>query len=162
MRKVIDLCLDMPDFAEDLVRTACHFCLPEHKTAWAGYRQSFNGGIEKKLGMTFAELDALLENEGREAFIEKVTAAANANAPTLDDFVKEMDALGVRWGITCHNSHDNDKTAEIVRKYPDRFGGSNCQAKCNSLVKKVNRRNKAKTFSGAIVNQIKNSIKALS
>lgn len=123
MRKVIDLCLDMPDFAEDLVRTACHFCLPEHKTAWAGYRQSFNGGIEKKLGMTFAELDALLENEGREAFIEKVTAAANANAPTLDDFVKEMDALGVRWGMTCHNSHDNDKTAEIVRKYPDRLGG---------------------------------------
>ena len=73
-----------------------------------------------------------------------------------------MDALGVRWGITCHNSHDNDKTAEIVRKYPDRFGGSNCQAKCNSLVEKVNRRNKVKTFSGAIVNQIKNSVKALS
>ena len=69
MRKVIDLCLDMPDFAEDLVRTACHFCLPEHKTAWAGYRQSFNGGIEKKLGMTFAELDALLENEGREPIL---------------------------------------------------------------------------------------------
>ena len=131
MRKVIDLCLDMPDFAEDLVRTACHFCLPEHKTAWAGYRQSFNGGIEKKLGMTFAELDALLENEGREAFIEKVTAAANANAPTLDDFVKEMDS-------------------------------SNCQTKCNSLVEKVNRRNKAKTLPGAIVNQIKNSVKALS
>ena len=39
---------------------------------------------------------------------------------------------------------------------------SNCQAKCNSLVEKVNRRNKVKTFSGAIVNQIKNSIKALS
>ena len=69
MRKVIDLCLDMPDFAEDLVRTACHFCLPEHKTVWAGYRQSFNGGIEKKLGMTFAELDALLENEGREPIL---------------------------------------------------------------------------------------------
>ena len=41
-------------------------------------------------------------------------------------------------------------------------GSSNCQAKCNSLVEKVNRRNKVKTFSGAIVNQIKNSIKALS
>ena len=39
---------------------------------------------------------------------------------------------------------------------------SNCQAKCNSLVEKVNRRNKVKTFSWAIVNQIKNSIKALS
>ena len=42
------------------------------------------------------------------------------------------------------------------------YGNSNCQAKCNSLVEKVNRRNKVKTFSGAIVNQIKNSIKALS
>ena len=42
------------------------------------------------------------------------------------------------------------------------LGSSNCQSKCNSLVEKVNRRNKVKTFSGAIVNQIKNSIKALS
>ena len=47
---------------------------------------------------------------------------------------------------------------KALRKYLS----SNCQAKCNSLVEKVNRRNKAKTFSGAIVNQIKNSIKALS
>ena len=39
---------------------------------------------------------------------------------------------------------------------------SNCQAKCNSLVEKVNRRNKVKTLPGAIVNQIKNSVKALS
>ena len=42
------------------------------------------------------------------------------------------------------------------------YSTSNCQAKCNSLVEKINRRNKAKTFSGAIVNQIKNNIKALS
>ena len=39
---------------------------------------------------------------------------------------------------------------------------SNCQAKCNSLVEKVNRRNKVKTLPGAIVNQIKNSVNALS
>ena len=39
---------------------------------------------------------------------------------------------------------------------------SNCQAECNSLVEKVNRRNKVKTLPGAIVNQIKNSVKALS
>ena len=43
-----------------------------------------------------------------------------------------------------------------------RYNTSNCQAKCNSLVEKVNRRNKVKTLPGAIVNQIKNSIKALS
>ena len=42
------------------------------------------------------------------------------------------------------------------------FASSNCQAKCNSLVEKINRRNKAKTLPGAIVNQIKNSVKALS
>ena len=47
---------------------------------------------------------------------------------------------------------------KALRKYLS----SNCQAKCNSLVEKVNRRNKVKTLPGAIVNQIKNSIKALS
>ena len=53
---------------------------------------------------------------------------------------------------------DNIKELKTIRME----GASNCQAKCNSLVKKVNRRNKVKTFSGAIVNQIKNSIKVLS
>ncbi|MBR5520732.1 MAG: amidohydrolase [Oscillospiraceae bacterium] len=123
MRKVIDLCLDMPDFEEDLIRTAMHFCLPEFKEAWGGYRENFNGGIEKKIGLTFREMDATLENEGREAFMKLITEAAHKNAPTLDSFVKEMDDLGVLWGMTCHNSHDNEKTARICRQYPDRLGG---------------------------------------
>ncbi len=123
MRKVIDLCLDMPDFAEDLIRTAEHFCLPEHREAWGGYRANFNGGIEEKIGLTFEEMDSAFANEGREAFMKKITEAANANAPTLADFVKEMDELGVKWGLTCHNSHDNDKTAAICNQYPDRLGG---------------------------------------
>ena len=70
----MDLCLDMPDFEEDLIRTACHFVLPEFREAWSGYRENFNGGIEQKLGMTLAEMDAIFANEGREAFMEKVTA----------------------------------------------------------------------------------------
>ena len=90
MRKIIDLCLDMPDFEEDLIRVANQFCLPENKAAWSGYRENFNGGIEKKLGLTFAKMDATLENEGREAFTAKVAAAAKANAPTLESFIKEM------------------------------------------------------------------------
>ena len=55
------------------------------------------------------------------------------------------------------NHNDN---REDIQKYT--YAHSNCQAKCNSLVEKVNRRNKAKTLPGAIVNQIKNSVKALS
>ncbi len=123
MRKVIDLCLDMPDFAEDLIRVAHQFCLPENREAWSGYRRNFNGGIEQKLGITLEELDNILEKEGREAFFKKVEELAHKNAPTLDSFMEEMDSLGVKWGMTCHNSHDNEKTAEIVKKYPDRLGG---------------------------------------
>ncbi len=123
MRKVIDLCLDMPDFEEDLVRNAQHFCLPEFREAWSGYRTNFNGGLEEKIGLSFREMDKILAREGRDAFNEKIARAAHKNAPTLEDFIAEMDRLGVRWGMTCHNSHDNDKTAEIVNKYPDRLGG---------------------------------------
>ena len=123
MRKVIDLCLDMPDFEEDLIRTACHFCLPEFREAWNGYRTNFNGGFEKRIGLSFREMDETLRKEGREAFMAKVTAAAHANAPTLEGFMKELEEMGVKWGMTCHNSHDNDKTAAIVKQYPDRLGG---------------------------------------
>lgn len=123
MRKVIDLCFDMPDFEEDLVRIAGHFCLPEFREAWGGYRTNFNGGIEERLGITLSELDEILEKEGRDAFMEKVKYLAHKNAPTLEGFMDEMDKLGVKWGLTCHNSHDNDKTARIVAQYPDRLGG---------------------------------------
>ena len=68
-------------------------------------------------------MDGTLANEGREAFMKLVRDAAHKNAPTLESFIKEMDDLGVRWGMTCHNSHDNDKTAAICRQYPDRLGG---------------------------------------
>lgn len=113
----------MPDFEEDLIRTAHHFCLPEFREAWGGYRENFNGGIEQKLGITLKELDNILETKGRDAFYSTVEEYAHKNAPTLDSFMAEMDSLGVRWGLTCHNSHDNEKTAQIVRQYPDRLGG---------------------------------------
>ena len=123
MRKVIDLCLDMPSFAEDLVNSACRFCLPETKNLWAGYRNNFNGGLERKIGLTFREMDRILAEEGREAFMKKITESAKANAPTLEDHVKYLEKIGVVWGMTCHNTHDNDVTASLVNQYPDRFGG---------------------------------------
>ena len=57
---------------------------------------------------------------------------------------------------------NDDDIKKFYMSICENYNSSNCQAKCNSLVEKVNRRNKVKTFSGAIVNQIKNSIKALS
>lgn len=123
MRKVIDLCLDMPNFEEDLISTACKFCLPETKKQWAGYRNNFNGGIGEKLGISLDELDRILAEEGRDAFMKVLKEKAHENAPQLPDVVKEFDELGIVWGMTCHNSHDNEKTAAIVNQYPDRFGG---------------------------------------
>ena len=81
-----------------------------------------------------------------------------------DDFIRNrITELRISKNISEHKmSLDLDKSGSYIRGITSGSAFSNCQAKCNSLVEKVNRRNKAKTFSGAIVNQIKNSVKALS
>jgi predicted TIM-barrel fold metal-dependent hydrolase len=62
-------------------------------------------------------------DEGPEAFKNRVFHAAESKVTPIDQFVSHLDAIGVEWGITVSNNHDNQKTGEIVRKYPKKFKG---------------------------------------
>lgn len=118
--KVIDLCLDMPMGPEDLsAGLATMFLDPNYR----GYKTSFAPKIARLAGLTIEQLDKVLAEEGEEAFMQTMRDAANAHAMTLDQFVKHLDDVGVEWGITVDGNHDNLKTAEIVRAYPNKFKG---------------------------------------
>ncbi|MBR2596206.1 MAG: amidohydrolase family protein [Solobacterium sp.] len=119
-RKVIDLCLDMPMQAHEMIATLSHMCLDP---SFRGYKTAYAPGIAAQAGLDIAELDRILEEKGEEAWIETVRAGAEKNAVTPAKFVEYLDSINVAWGITCDSTHDNAKTAEIVHAFPDRFKG---------------------------------------
>ena len=120
MRKVIDLCLDLPLDAEALAHMLETFCL---NPTYSGYKHTYGPGVARQVGMTMDGLDAIYLAEGIEGFRAKVKAAAEASAVTPGQFVKHLDDIGVEWGITCSGDHDNKKTAEVVCQFPNKFKG---------------------------------------
>ncbi|MBE6989661.1 MAG: amidohydrolase [Ruminococcaceae bacterium] len=120
MRKVIDLCLDMPLDADALTDMLCSMCLDPH---YRGYKHTYGPGIAAQAGLTVEELDEIFADEGADGFVRTVREAAEQHAVAPKQFVRYLDEIGVEWGITCDGSHDNRKTAAIVQAFPDKFKG---------------------------------------
>lgn len=120
MRRVIDLCLDMPLGAEELASMLSSMCLdPQYR----GYKGTYGPGIAAQAGLTVSEIDEAYAQGGKEAFLKLIHEASEKNALKPAQFVKHLDEIGVEWGITCDGNHDNKKTAEIVHTYPQKFKG---------------------------------------
>ncbi|NMA93059.1 MAG: hypothetical protein GX975_00180, partial [Clostridiales bacterium] len=118
MRKVIDLCLDMPLSAKALTSMLSSMCLDP---VYRGYKDSYGPGIAAQAGLSMAELEAVFASEGKGGFLRLVSEAAEKHELTPAQFVKHMDEVGIEWGITCDGDHDNAKTAEIVQAHPGRL-----------------------------------------
>ena len=120
MRKVIDLCLDMPLDAKALAGMLNNMCLnPQYR----GYKDTYGPGIAAQAGLTVPQLEEVYANEGKEGFLKLVNEAAEKHAVTPAQYIKHMDEVGIEWGITCDGDHDNRKTAEIVNAHPGRLKG---------------------------------------
>jgi len=119
MRKVIDLCLDLPPDAEYLTNTLSTFFLNPN---YGGYKNSYAGPMAAQIGYTVAQLEEIAA-QGGEIFREKVAAAAKDAATKPEDFVAYLDSIGVEWGITVDNGHNNRRTGEIVKRFPNKFKG---------------------------------------
>ena len=52
-----------------------------------------------------------------------VAAAAAEKVAKPEEFVRYLDSIGVEQGITVDNGHNNQRTGEIVRQFPDKFKG---------------------------------------
>ena len=123
MSKVIDLYLDLPATEEYLVNSLSWYCMGEGAESYKGYKHTFGEKQARSIGLSMAELDTLLAEEGPEAFTAKVRAAARDHVVSLDDFVQHLDDIDVSWGITSTHDHNNEKTAEIIARYPDKLLG---------------------------------------
>lgn len=120
MRKVIDLCLDLPMDPETVTQTLRTMCLDP---GYSGYKHTYAPQIARDIGLDIHRLDAIAADQGEAAFVEAVRSAALAHEVTVDDFVGEMDRLGIQWGCIVSDDHDNEKTGRVVASHPDRFKG---------------------------------------
>ena len=120
MRKVIDLCLDMPMSAEETASMLTTMCLDP---LYRGYKNTYGAGIAAQVGLTIPQLEDVYTREGKEGFVSYVQAAAQQHAMTPDGFIRHMDEVGIEWGITCDANHDNLKTAQLVQSHKDRLKG---------------------------------------
>ena len=77
MRKVIDLCLDMPMGAEALTNMLSAMCLDP---LYRGYKKTYGAGVAAQVGLTVEEIDAIYESEGRDGFLRIIREAAEKHA----------------------------------------------------------------------------------
>ncbi len=120
MKKVIDLCLDLPLNAEDLISMLTTMCLnPQYR----GYKSSYGPGIAAQAGTTVGALEEAYALGGKEAFDALLRKSAEENCMSVDRFAQHCDDIGIEWGVTVDGNHDNKRTAEIVKAHPDKFKG---------------------------------------
>ena len=91
MRKVIDLCLDMPMGADSITQTLRTMCLDPN---YSGYKHTYAAKIAEGIGLNISDLDTIAHQQGEDKFMETVFAAAKAHEVTPADFVHYMDTIG--------------------------------------------------------------------
>jgi hypothetical protein len=87
----------------------------------ANYRHIFGPRKARELGVSLDELEQLSRELSAEAFDKLLLEKAQSLVISLEDFVQQMDAAGIAWG--AFRNVDNDYTADIIARFPDRFIG---------------------------------------
>lgn len=97
------------------------------------YVKVFGRGLARWVGMDEEEIERLVAGDN-DPFVDRILELAERNGRnTVEAFVAELDAGGVDYSV-LHNFHepptptapprvDNEKVAEICRRYPNRFLG---------------------------------------
>ncbi len=120
--KVIDLELDLPPDAEQLVSRLKDYLFHSTKKGMANYGNVFGVQRARALDFTPEEIKNL-KKEKSPAKIERVLKQRAKKAlMTLPRFVEQMDEAGIEWGAVF--AGDSDKTAAVVSQFPDRFIGT--------------------------------------
>lgn len=130
MSKVIDLCLDLPPSEEQIVRSMKLFAQGRGEKGAANYRYIFGPAKARALGLTIEELERMSEELSAKEFEGMLHKSAKPLAISLSQFVKDLDAAGVEWGLITVGSNDsvitaenNERTAEVVAQFPSKFIG---------------------------------------
>jgi uncharacterized protein len=121
MTKVIDLRLDVPMSVGEMAEMIKYFVLSEDKSGIANYIHIFGPQWETTMGFSFEELEKKAAAASPEELDNLLKGVAANFTQTPEQFVADMDAAGIEWGLV--DSDDNDKTAEIISKLPGRLKG---------------------------------------
>jgi predicted TIM-barrel fold metal-dependent hydrolase len=121
MSKVIDLELNLPPTAEEMVNRLKEFILHREEKGLANYANIFGPARARGLEFTTEELEQMegLPSEEMERILRE---RVEKMVITLPQFVEQMDEAGIEWGAIGAGIHE--KTAEVVAQFPDRFIGT--------------------------------------
>lgn len=121
MSKVIDLDLDLPPDEEQIVNSLEFFARGRGEKGVANYRYIFGIGRARAIGLTLEELERMSEELSPEEFRGMLKSRSKHMVVPLEDFVMELDEIGVAWGLISASS--NERTAQIVAQFPNKFIG---------------------------------------
>ena len=120
--KVIDLELDLPPDAEQLVTRLKDYLFHSTEKGMANYGNVFGVQRARALNFTPEEIQRM-KKERSSAEIDRVLMKrAKKAVMTLPRFVEQMDEAGIEWGAVF--AGDSDRTAAVVAQFPDRFIGT--------------------------------------
>jgi hypothetical protein len=122
MVRVIDLELDLPPDADDLASRLKDYLFRSAEKGMANYGNIFGAQRARALDFTPEEVR---EMRTRMTVVEAeklIMARARKAVVSLPQFVRQMDEAGIEWGAVF--AGDADKTARVVKRYPDRFVGT--------------------------------------
>jgi len=120
--KVIDLELDLPPTAEQLLERLKDFLFHSGEKGMANYGNIF--GVQRARALDFSEEELQrMKNEMTPTEVDKMLMERAEKAViTLPQFVQQMDEAGIEWGAIFNG--DSDKTAAVVKQFPKRFIGT--------------------------------------
>ncbi len=121
MTKVIDLDLPLPPTAEHIASSMKLWALGRGAKGLANYRNIFGPTKARELGTSMEELEQRVQELSPEAFDAMLLDKAQRLVIPLAEFVQQMDEAEIAWG--AFRSDSNERTAEVVAQFPDRFLG---------------------------------------
>jgi hypothetical protein len=121
MAPIIDLDLPLPPTAEQIAQDMKRWALGRGEKGMANYRYIFGPRKARELGVSLDELEDLSQALSPSAFDHLLLEKAQSLVVSLEDFVQQMDEAGIAWG--AFRNVDNDYTANIIARFPDRFVG---------------------------------------
>lgn len=122
MTKVIDLRLDFPFSAEEMAEMIKYFVLSKDKSGIANYIHIFGPQWENTIGFSFEELEKKAAELTLDELDDLLVELADKAIVTPGEFSRQLDETGVEWGLV--ETDEDDKTAAIVSKLPDKLKGS--------------------------------------
>lgn len=120
MLKVIDLGIDFPT-VEDIVAKLKVFFSDKEGRGRANYLRIFGPRWADSLEMSVEEILTTRDKLSEDDFTDLLQSKAQSFAVSPSSFVKELDKVGIEWGLIT--SIDYDKTAELISQFSGRIKG---------------------------------------